>query len=101
MEKPFREKLPPAAEEKDNKCNNNKTGSKSKKIVEGKSTTRRREKVQILTVLLRIIEMCLNETYRKIHTAKHLSDTFPAQWLERRRCFSVTAFELCFKIQHK
>jgi hypothetical protein len=29
--------------------------------------------------LARLIKMCLNETYSKAHTGKHLSDTFPIQ----------------------
>jgi hypothetical protein len=29
--------------------------------------------------LVRLIEMCLNETYSKVHTGKHLSDIFPIQ----------------------
>jgi hypothetical protein len=29
--------------------------------------------------LIRIIKLCLNETYSKIHIGKHLSDTFPVQ----------------------
>jgi hypothetical protein len=29
--------------------------------------------------LVRPIELCLNETYRKICVGKHLSDTFPIQ----------------------
>jgi hypothetical protein len=29
--------------------------------------------------LVRLIKMCLNETYSKIHIGKHLSDNFPIQ----------------------
>jgi hypothetical protein len=29
--------------------------------------------------LVRLIKMCLNETYSKLHTGKHLSDRFPIQ----------------------
>jgi hypothetical protein len=29
--------------------------------------------------LVRLIEMCLNETYSKVHIGKHLSDSFPIQ----------------------
>jgi hypothetical protein len=29
--------------------------------------------------LVRLIKMCLNETYSKVHIGKHLSDTFPIQ----------------------
>jgi hypothetical protein len=29
--------------------------------------------------LVRLIKMCLNETYSNIHVGKHLSDSFPIQ----------------------
>jgi hypothetical protein len=29
--------------------------------------------------LVRLIKMCLNETYSKVHIGKHLSDSFPVQ----------------------
>jgi hypothetical protein len=29
--------------------------------------------------LVRLIKMCLNETYRKVRIGKHLSDSFPIQ----------------------
>jgi hypothetical protein len=29
--------------------------------------------------LVRLIKMCLNETYSKVHIGKHLSDNFPIQ----------------------
>jgi hypothetical protein len=29
--------------------------------------------------LVRLIKMCLNETYSKVHIGKHLSDMFPLQ----------------------
>jgi hypothetical protein len=29
--------------------------------------------------LVRLIKMCLNEIYSKVHTGKHLSDIFPTQ----------------------
>jgi hypothetical protein len=29
--------------------------------------------------LVRLIKMCLNEMYSKVHTDKHLSDMFPIQ----------------------
>jgi hypothetical protein len=31
------------------------------------------------TKLARLIKMCLNETYSKVHIGKHLSDSFPIQ----------------------
>jgi hypothetical protein len=33
----------------------------------------------IPTKLVRLIKMCLNETYSKVHIGKHLSDSFPIQ----------------------
>jgi hypothetical protein len=33
----------------------------------------------ILKKLVRLIKMCLNETYSKVHTGKLLSDKFPVQ----------------------
>jgi hypothetical protein len=29
--------------------------------------------------VVRLIKMCLNKTYSKVHTGKHLSDNFPIQ----------------------
>jgi hypothetical protein len=29
--------------------------------------------------LVRLIKMCLNDTYSKVHIGKHLSDSFPIQ----------------------
>jgi hypothetical protein len=29
--------------------------------------------------LVKLIKMCLNETYSKVHISKHLSDSFPIQ----------------------
>jgi hypothetical protein len=49
--------------------------------------------------LVRPIKMCLNQTHRKVHTGKHLSDPFPIQnGLKKWRCFISTAFQLCFRI---
>jgi hypothetical protein len=33
----------------------------------------------VLMKPVRLIKMCLNETYSKVHTGKHLSDSFPIQ----------------------
>jgi hypothetical protein len=30
-------------------------------------------------ILVRLIKMCLNETYSKVHNSKHLSDSSPIQ----------------------
>jgi hypothetical protein len=42
------------------------------------------------TKLIRLIKMCLNETYSKVRIGKHLSD----------RCSVTTAFPPCFRIFH-
>jgi hypothetical protein len=36
-------------------------------------------KFGVLMKLVRLINMCLNETYSKVRIGKHLSDTFPIQ----------------------
>jgi hypothetical protein len=42
--------------------------------------------------LARLIKICLNKTYGKVHISKHLSDNFSyPEWSKRRRCFVVTA----------
>jgi hypothetical protein len=33
----------------------------------------------VLMKLVRLIKMCLNEMYSKVHIGKHLSDSFPIQ----------------------
>jgi hypothetical protein len=33
----------------------------------------------VILKLVRLIKMCLNETYRKVQTGKHMSDVFPIQ----------------------
>jgi hypothetical protein len=39
------------------------------------------------TKLVRLIKMCLNETYSKVRIGKHFSDSFPIQnGLKQRRC---------------
>jgi hypothetical protein len=50
--------------------------------------------------LVRLIKMCLNETYSKVLIgSKHLSDNFRIQkWSKTRRCSIATAYQLCFKI---
>jgi hypothetical protein len=48
--------------------------------------------------LFRLIKMFLNYTYSKIHTGKHLSDSFPIQNGLTRRCSITTAFELRYRI---
>jgi hypothetical protein len=51
--------------------------------------------------LVRLIKICLNETYIKVRIGRYLFDTFPIQnGLKKRRCFIATAFQLCFRICH-
>jgi hypothetical protein len=35
--------------------------------------------MQLLGINSASFKMCLNETYSKVHTGKHMSDTFPIQ----------------------
>jgi hypothetical protein len=52
--------------------------------------------------LVRLIKMCLNETYGKVRIGKHLSDNFSyPEWSKTRRCFIATAFQLCAGVRHK
>jgi hypothetical protein len=52
--------------------------------------------------LVRLIKMCLNETYSKVHVGKLLSDKFPIQnGLKKRRCSIAIAFQFCFRICHQ
>jgi hypothetical protein len=50
--------------------------------------------------LVRLIKMCLNQTYTRI--GKRLSGTVPIPILDskRWRCFIAIAFQLCFRICH-
>jgi hypothetical protein len=52
--------------------------------------------------LVRLIEMCLNETYGKVHVGKLLSDDFPIQnGLKTRTCSITIAFQSFFTIHHQ
>jgi hypothetical protein len=43
--------------------------------------------------VVRLIKICLNETYSKVCISKHLSDTFPIlKWSKTRRCFIAIVF---------
>jgi hypothetical protein len=56
----------------------------------------------ILHKLVRLTEMCLNDTYSKVRVNKNLSEAFPhSEWSETWKCFIVIAFQLCFNICHK
>jgi hypothetical protein len=51
--------------------------------------------------IVRLIKLCLHETYSKVHTGKHLSDTFPIQnGLKQGDALSRLLFRFYFKIYH-
>jgi hypothetical protein len=43
-------------------------------------------------------KMCLNEFNIKVRIVKTLCSISYSEWSESRRCFSATAFQLCFRI---
>jgi hypothetical protein len=52
--------------------------------------------------LVRLMKLCLNETYSRVRVGKHLSDRFPIKNnLKKKRCFITIAFQLCFRICHQ
>jgi hypothetical protein len=53
--------------------------------------------------LVRLIKMCLNETYSKVRVGKLLSDKFPMQnGLKKRCCIACFFFfQFCFRICHQ
>jgi hypothetical protein len=48
--------------------------------------------------LVRLIKMCLTETYSKVHIGTCLSDMFPTK--NSLDGFKAIAFQLCFRICH-
>jgi hypothetical protein len=50
--------------------------------------------------VVRLIKMCLNETYNIVHMGKHLYNNLPIKMAKTRGCFIATAFQLCFRICH-
>jgi hypothetical protein len=48
--------------------------------------------------LVRLIKMCLNETYSRVCVGKLLSDKFPIQNGLKKRCSLVIALQFCFSI---
>jgi len=51
--------------------------------------------------LVRLIKMCVNETYNRVWVGKHMSDMFPIKnGLKKRRSFIAIAFQLYFRICH-
>jgi hypothetical protein len=51
--------------------------------------------------LVRLIKMCLNETYSKVHVGKLLSDKFPIQNGLKQGDSVAIAFQFCFRICHQ
>jgi len=50
---------------------------------------------------VRLIKMCLNETYSTVQVGKNLSDMFPLRkGFETRRCSIAISFKLCFRVCH-
>jgi hypothetical protein len=47
--------------------------------------------------LVRLIKMCLNKTYSKVHIGKHLSDNFPFQNGLKRGALSVLLFNFALE----
>jgi hypothetical protein len=48
--------------------------------------------------LVRLIKMCLNETYSKVRIGKHLSDSFSCpKWFKARRCAIIFALEYAIR----
>jgi hypothetical protein len=51
--------------------------------------------------LVRLIKMCLNESYSKFRLGKHLSDMFPIRiGLKQGDAFIFIAFPLCYRVYH-
>jgi sorting nexin-29 len=49
--------------------------------------------------LVRLIKMCLNETYSKVHVVKLFSDKFScSEFPETRRCSVAIALQFCVRI---
>ena len=51
--------------------------------------------------LVRLIKMCLNETYRRVWVGKNLSDMFPIMNVLKQGDGLITiAFQLCIRVPH-
>jgi len=51
--------------------------------------------------LVRLIKMCVTETYSRFRVGKYLSEMFPIRkWFETERCPIAIAFQLCFGVFH-
>ena len=50
--------------------------------------------------LVRVVKMCLTETYSRVWVGKNLSDRFPIRNGLKRRCSIAIAFQLCLGVCH-
>ena len=50
--------------------------------------------------LVRLIKMCLTETYSRVLVGKNLSEVFPIRGFETGRCSIAIAVQLCFVVCH-
>ena len=51
--------------------------------------------------LLRLVKMCLAETYSRVRIGKNVSDMFPImKWFETGRCYIAIAFQVCLGVCH-
>ena len=50
--------------------------------------------------LLRLIKMCLNETYSIVQIGQHLCGLFRIKNGLKQRCFITIAVQLCFRVCH-
>jgi hypothetical protein len=51
--------------------------------------------------LVKLIKMCLNETYSKVSVGKFLSDNIPCSEWPETRCSIAIALEFCIRICHQ
>jgi len=51
--------------------------------------------------LVRLIKMCLNETYSRVLIRRHLSDVFPIRNVfNTKRCFFAISFQIYCRVCH-
>jgi hypothetical protein len=48
--------------------------------------------------LLRLIKMCIFETYTKVFVGKRFSDVSYLEWFRKGRCLIAIVFQFCFRI---
>jgi hypothetical protein len=58
------------------------------------------DKFMIPMKQVRLITMCLNETYSKVYTGKYLSDMFPIQYGLKQGDALLPLLFICFRICH-